>query len=215
MRWFHGPAVHTMVATPSLKAELEDHGFRDFVYWGRGVDTDLFRPMGREGCDLPGPVHVTLCRIAPEKNLEAFLDLDLPGSKLVIGGGPALESLKHKYPDARFTGRVSQEDLPRYLSWGDVFVFPSLTDTFGIVMLEANACGLPVAAFPVVGPKDVVMQGETGFVEQDLAAAIERARALSPERCRAHAMEYTWEKSLDQFESNLVPIPREELRQAG
>ncbi len=147
-------------------------------------------------------------RVAVEKNFEAFLRLDVFGSKVVIGEGPALAEFKKKYPDILFLGKKIGEDLAVHLAAADVFVFPSLTDTFGIVMIEAMACGIPVAAYPVPGPKDVVIHGETGWLDHDLKTAVEKALEMSPERCREHALKYTWENTLDQFESNLAPIQR-------
>jgi len=144
--------------------------------------------------------------VAVEKNLEAFLGLDLPGSKAVIGDGPALERLSRRYPEVRFLGRKTGLDLAVHLAGADVFVFPSLTDTFGVVLIEAMACGLPVAAFPVTVPRDVVLHGRTGWLDQDLKLAVERAMAMDPEECRAHALSFSWSRSMDQFEANLVEV---------
>jgi glycosyltransferase involved in cell wall biosynthesis len=207
-RKFHGKAARTMVATPSLKAELEGIGFKNLVFWGRGVDADLFRPRDKSFLDLPRPIAVYMGRVAVEKNIEAFLDLDLPGSKLVVGDGPAMDKLMKKYPNAVFVGRKSGEELAKHLAASDVFVFPSLTDTFGIVMIEAMACGLPVAAYPTVGPKDLVVDGVTGKLSDDLKTAVEGALKMDPAACREHALHYTWERSLEQFLDNLEPIRR-------
>jgi len=206
LRWFHAPARRIMVATPSLRAELAGRGFTSLVRWSRGVDTDLFRPRPKTALAGPRPVSLYLGRVAVEKNLEAFLGLDLPGSKVVIGDGPALASLSRRHPRARFLGRKTGEDLARHLAAADVFVFPSLTDTFGLVMLEAMASGLPVAAFPVTGPRDVVLQGRTGWLDRDLEKAIRQALTLDPEACRQEALKYSWSRSIDQFEANLAPI---------
>jgi glycosyltransferase involved in cell wall biosynthesis len=184
MRWFHSRSSCVMVSTPSFKRELERHGFSNISFWSRGVDTELFRPRRRNALDAPGPINLYLGRVAVEKNIGAFLDLDIPGTKVVIGDGPALAELKAKYTDVIFTGRKTGEDLARHVAAADVFVFPSLTDTFGIVMIEAMACGVPVAAFPAVGPLDVVAHGETGWLDNDLKTAVEKALGMSRRRCR-------------------------------
>ncbi|MBN2713786.1 MAG: glycosyltransferase family 1 protein [Planctomycetes bacterium] len=220
MKWFHGKAETMMVATQSLKDELTERGFNNMKFWGRGVNTDIFYPLPKEKwpkelLEAPRPISISLGRVAPEKNLDAWLGLDLPGTKVVLGDGPAISELKKKYPGVCFTGHLALEDLPRYLSAADVFVFPSLTDTFGIVMIEAMACGLPVAAYPVVGPKDVLINGETGVVDDNLRTAIDKALVLDKNDCIARAKFFTWERSLDQFESNLAPIKRAEVRKAG
>ncbi len=212
LRWFHNAAERTMVSTPSLERELQAMGFRSIVRWSRGVDTHLFRPRTKDAIDAPRPISMYMGRVAVEKNIEAFLALDLPGTKVVIGDGPALGNLRQKYTEARFLGRKTDEDLARHLAAADVFVFPSLTDTFGIVMIEAMACGVPVAAYPVVGPRDVVIPGETGWLDEDLKTAVERALTMSPEGCRRHALQFSWKQSLDQFESNLVKISRGDQR---
>jgi len=204
LRWFHCGAARTTVATISLKRELEARGFKNLVLWSRGVDVEVFRPADKSFLDYPRPIYLYAGRVAIEKNLEAFLDLELPGSKILIGDGPALPDLRRRYPKARFLGWKSPRDLARHMAAADVFVFPSLTDTFGVVMLEAMACGVPVAAFPVTGPNDVVAHGETGWLDSDLRRAVEKARHLDPQRCRAHALQYSWEKCYDQFESALI-----------
>jgi glycosyltransferase involved in cell wall biosynthesis len=205
LHWFHAPAKRTMVATPSLMNELETKGFKGLAQWGRGVDLELFKPGSKESLPGPRPISLYLGRVAVEKNLDAFLSLDLPGSKVVIGDGPALRSLMRKYPETRFLGRKTGPDLARHLAGGDVFVFPSLTDTFGVVLIEAMACGLPAAAFPVTGPKDVIIRGQTGWLDDDLCFAVHKALKMDPAKCRAHAVTYSWQNSLDQFESNLAP----------
>ncbi|MEX0871746.1 MAG: glycosyltransferase family 1 protein, partial [Aquisalimonadaceae bacterium] len=168
LRRFHAAAARTLVATPHMQQALARQGFQRLVLWSRGVDTELFRPERRRDSGLPGPVWVYAGRVAVEKNLPAFLALDLPGSKLVIGDGPDRERLQRRYPEAVFVGFRQGEDLAAHLASGDVFVFPSRTDTFGLVMLEAMASGLPVAAFPVTGPVDVVIDGVTGVLDEDL-----------------------------------------------
>ncbi len=206
MRRFHAPASRVMVATPSIEADLVARGFRNIGRWSRGVDLELFRPDMPAELDLPRPIHLYVGRIAVEKNIEAFLKLNLPGSKVVIGDGPQLAALKARHPETHFLGAKFGADLARHVAAGDVFVFPSLTDTFGLVMLEAMACGLPVAAFPVAGPKDVVRDGEVGALDWDLGEAIDRALALPRAACRAYAQGFTWEAATRQFLANLAPI---------
>jgi len=206
VRRFHAPAARVMVATQSIESELIERGFANISRWTRGVDLDLFRPDEVATLDLPRPIHLYVGRVAVEKNIGAFLDLKLPGSKVVIGDGPQLVALKAQYPDVHFLGAKHGADLARHVAAGDVFVFPSLTDTFGLVMLEAMACGLPVAAFPVAGPKDVVREGEVGALDWDLAKAVERALTLSRAACRRYAQDFSWETATRQFLSNLAPV---------
>ena len=205
VRRFHGRASRTMVATRGQEQLLRAWGLDNIVRWTRGVDTDMFRPDECESLDLPRPVFAYAGRVAVEKNLAAFLDLELPGSKCVIGDGPALEGLRRQYPQVLYAGYRFGRELSRYIAAADVFVFPSLTDTFGLVMLEAMACGVPVAAFPVTGPVDVVRHGETGILDEDLGRAALAALDLSGERCRQYALEHTWEAASRQFFDNLVP----------
>jgi len=205
LRWFHGPAARVMVATEHVRRDLAAHGFARLATWTRGVDVDLFRPRDREFFAAPRPIQMYVGRVAVEKNLEAFLSLETPGTKIVVGGGPALEPLRARYPAAVFAGYKYGEDLARHLAAADVFVFPSRTDTFGLVLLEAMACGVPVAAFPVVGPIDVVQQGVTGILDEDLGAAVERALLLDREDCRRYAQRFTWEQATRQFLGNLEP----------
>ncbi len=202
-RWFHAPASRTMVSTPGLKQELESKGFQDLVFWSRGVEHELFRPRQGRVLDVARPVSMYMGRVAVEKNIQAFLDLDLPGTKVVIGDGPALKSLQDRHPEALFLGRKTGQDLAVHLADADVFVFPSLTDTFGIVLIEAMACGVPVAAYPVVGPKDLVVHGTTGWLDNNLQTAVEKALDMDPQACRDHALQFTWERSVEQFRSNL------------
>lgn len=206
MRRFHAPATRIMVATPSIESELVARGFANISRWSRGVDLDLFHPHDQAPLGLPRPIHLYVGRVAVEKNIGAFLALDLPGSKVVIGDGPQRAALQTQYPDVHFLGAKFGTDLARHVAAADVFVFPSLTDTFGLVMLEALACGLPVAAFPVPGPKDVVREGEVGALDWDLAKAVERALALPRAACRPYAQGFSWEAATRQFLANLAPI---------
>jgi glycosyltransferase involved in cell wall biosynthesis len=206
VRWFHGRATRTLVTTPSMQRQLEARGMRNLHLWGRGVDTDLFRPRGKDFLDLPRPIWLYFGRVAVEKGIEEFLSLDLPGSKLVVGDGPACDGLKRRYPRAVFAGYRHGEDLAAHISASDVFVFPSRTDTFGLVLLEAMACGVPVAAYPVTGPIDVVRDGVTGVLSEDLRQAALAALQLDPAACRAHALAHSWEASTRQFLSALAPM---------
>jgi glycosyltransferase involved in cell wall biosynthesis len=215
LRWFHSGSTRLMAATPTLIEELKGRGFANPVHWSRGVDTDLFRPRDKGFLGLPRPVFAYAGRVAIEKNIEAFLSLDLPGSKLVIGDGPQREELESRHPDVRFVGYKMGEELAMHLADADVFVFPSLTDTFGLVMLEALACGVPVAAFPVQGPKDVILDERVGCLSADLREAALKALSLDPAECRAYATGYSWTRCARQFEGHLAPIPRHEARPAA
>ena len=206
MRHFHAPSSRVMVATPSIEADLRARGFRNIGRWSRGVDLTVFRPDAPADLGLPRPIHLYVGRVAVEKNIAAFLELQLPGSKVVIGDGPQMAALKSRHSDTHFLGAKFGADLARHVAAADVFVFPSLTDTFGLVLLEAMACGLPVAAFPVAGPKDVIREGEVGALDWDLGRAIDRALALSREACRSYAREFSWEAATRQFLANLAPI---------
>jgi glycosyltransferase involved in cell wall biosynthesis len=220
LRHFHGAAAMTMIATPSLRQELSARGFRKLGTWTRGVDTDLFKPDDAVELDLPRPIFITVGRVAVEKNLEAFLALNLPGSKVVIGDGPQKTALEHKYPKVRFLGEKTGQDLTAHIAAADVFVFPSRTDTFGVVQLEALACGTPVAAFPVTGPLDVIADHPVGALDTDLRSACIRALSISRETCRNFALERSWENSARQFIGNLTVLqpsrsPRPARRVAG
>ena len=215
LRHFHGAAAMTMIATPSLRQELSARGFRKLGTWTRGVDTDLFKPDDAVELDLPRPIFITVGRVAVEKNLEAFLALNLPGSKVVIGDGPQKTSLEQKYPKVRFLGEKTGQDLTAHIAAADVFVFPSRTDTFGVVQLEALACGTPVAAFPVTGPLDVIADHPVGALDTDLRSACIRALSISRETCRNFALERSWESSARQFIGNLAVLqPSRSLRPA-
>ncbi|WP_269581077.1 glycosyltransferase family 4 protein [Roseibium sp. Sym1] len=206
LRRFHNSGNGCMVATRSLEQDLRARGFENLMRWSRGVDEQLFKPY--EGsilpADLPRPVFMYVGRVSVEKNIEAFLDLELPGSKVVVGDGPQLDSLRRDHADVLFTGSKSGEELARHYSDADVFVFPSLTDTFGNVMLEALASGVPVAAFPVMGPLDVIGDTGAGVLSEDLREAAETALDIPREHCRKIAMNYTWAASARQFLDNCI-----------
>jgi glycosyltransferase involved in cell wall biosynthesis len=213
LRRFHAAAAMTMVATNSLRQELSQRGFRKLGFWTRGVDTNLFRPDAPAALDLPRPIFMTVGRVAVEKNLEAFLVLDLPGSKVVIGNGPQKAELERRFPQAKFLGEKTGNDLTSHMAAADVFVFPSLTDTFGVVQLEALACGTPVAAFPVTGPLDVIADHPIGAIDKDLRRACMRALEMSRETCRSFALERSWDNSARQFIGNLAALqPSRSLR---
>ncbi len=203
LRWFHNGGAATMVSTGSLARELQARGFRNIRRWSRGVDTGLFHPRKEPVLDLPRPIFLSVGRVAIEKNVEAFLALDLPGSKVVVGDGPAREDLQARYPGATFLGMQSGEPLARIYASADVFVFPSRTDTFGIVLLEALASGLPVAAYPVSGPADVIGDSPVGVLDDDLGRACLDALAVPGAEARAFAMRYTWAESARQFLDNI------------
>lgn len=209
MRWFHGPASTVMVATPTLHQRLTNRGFKNLGLWSRGVDTKLFCPRQKSFVDGPRPIFLYMGRVAIEKNIETFLHLDLPGTKYVVGGGPDLEMLKRRHPAVRFTGYQTGIDLAKHVAGADVFVFPSRTDTFGLVIIEALACGVPVAAFPVQGPIDIVQNGVTGYLSENLATAARDALTIDPQRCREEALKYTWEACTQQFLAHVrVANPR-------
>src|SRR5215467_8189993 len=202
LRRFHAAAAVTMVATPSLMTELSGRGFSNLGMWTRGVDVDLFRPDRAIDLDFPRPIFMTVGRVAVEKNLPAFLSLDLPGSKVVIGAGPQQAELKRRFPVAKFLGQLDNGILAAHLAAADAFVFPSLTDTFGIVQLEALASGVPVAAFPVTGPRDVIGNHPIGVLDTDLRTACMQALWISRDACREFALRYSWENSARQFVSH-------------
>lgn len=203
LQWFHGPSKAMMVPTPRIKAGLEQRGFRNTVLWTRGVETERFKPMPQEDPCTKSPLYLYVGRVAIEKNIEAFLEIDLPGTKWVIGDGPLRETLEKKYPQVRFLGAKAHEDLPSYYNCADVFVFPSLTDTFGLVLVEAMACGVPVAAFPVEGPIDVVVDGYSGALNDNLAQACFDALHLKRADVREHALTYSWNTATAQFLAHL------------
>jgi glycosyltransferase involved in cell wall biosynthesis len=205
LRWFHGASQAVMAATPALASELRLRGFRTVVLWPRGVDAKLFHPRTVD-LGLPRPIFVCVGRVAVEKNLEAFLDLELPGTKLIVGDGPARAALAKKYPQAVFFGARQGEELAQAYAGSDVFVFPSRTDTFGLVLLEALASGLPVAAFPVTGPRDVIGAEPVGALNEDLRAACLSALKVSPQACLEFAAKHTWETSARAFVEQMADI---------
>ena len=215
VRWFHAAAARTLVPTASVGRELESRGFRNLVVWTRGVDTDLFKPRTSHQYPDPRPVFLYVGRVAHEKNIEAFLKLDLPGTKVVVGDGPAMNELIRRYDRARFVGYKHGLDLAAHIAAADVFVFPSSTDTFGVVMLEAMACGLPVAAYPVTGPIDVVSDGISGVLHEDLRLAALKALQISPASCRQYALGFSWRRCACMFLENLAPIEVAETRAAA
>lgn len=217
MRAFHDKSGRIMVATPTMRDRLEERGFRNLTVWSRGVDVDLFHPSKRgvDGgvyADLPRPVWAYVGRVSVEKNIEAFLKLDLPGSKVVVGGGPMKEELARRFPEARFTGPKFGEDLARHYADADVFVFPSLTDTFGLVILEAMATGTPVAGFVAPGPQDIIPGSGAGAISDDLRAACLEALKMDRNATRAYAEKFSWRACAQDFLRNLQPLPKPEKR---
>ena len=205
LRAFHSGSQAVMVATPALAIELRARGFRNVVLWPRGVDTGQFHPRLAD-LGLPRPVFLCVGRVAVEKNLEAFLELDLPGTKVIVGDGPARTALMRQYPQAVFLGARHGEELAKTYAAADVFVFPSRTDTFGLVLLEALASGVPVAAFPVTGPRDVLGSAPVGALNDDLRLACLAALRISPQACREFAARHTWEASARAFIDHMADI---------
>ncbi|AKS42107.1 glycosyltransferase family 4 protein [Wenzhouxiangella marina] len=212
LRWFHRPAANTLVRTDTQRRLLEDHGFTHLSVWPGSVDTRLFRPQDSQVLDLPRPIAMYVGRVAREKNLEAFLDLDVRGSKVIVGDGPDLERLRRAYPDAHFLGYRHGQALVDCLNCADVFVFPSRTETLGLVMLEAMACGVPVAAFPAPGPIDLITDGANGALDENLAAAYYRALSVDRTACVEFAEQFSWERSTRRFLRSLSPIDGEQTR---
>jgi glycosyltransferase involved in cell wall biosynthesis len=211
MLWFHKPAAYCLVGTPHLKELLDKRGFTNTALWTKGVDTNLFHPSKRASLPHKGPIFLYVGRVAVEKNIEAFLKLDLPGTKVVVGRGPSEAKLKSAYPEAVFVGAQQGEELARYFASADVFVFPSRTDTFGLVLLEALASGTPVAAYPVTGPVDVIGKAPVGVLDPDLRKAALEALHISREECHAYAELHSWETSADQFLAHLPVFDRKTL----
>ena len=206
LRRFHSGGAGLMVATRTLADDLSARGFPRPMLWPRGVNEDLFRPVAPAAdlAHLPRPIFLNCGRVAPEKNMEAFLSLSLPGSKVVVGDGPSRAGLQAQFPKTLFVGVKSREELAAFYSAADVFVFPSRTDTFGNVMLEALACGAPGAAYPVPGPIDIVTDSRIGALDVDLGAACLAALKLSRQDCRQHALAYTWPESARIFVENIL-----------
>ena len=212
LRVFHNGATATMYSTETLRALLARNGFKTLVGWVRGVDAELFRPVPAVDLKQPGPILMYVGRMAVEKNLEAFLSLSTAGTKIMVGDGPQRAALEAQYPDAVFLGPKYGEELVAHYAAADVVVFPSKTDTLGLVMLEAAACGIPVAALPVPGPLDAVGDSGAGVLDDDLGNAIQSAIGIDPEHCRAHALTQSWDRSAHEFLNNLVPIKVAELQ---
>ena len=208
LRWFHGPGEAIMVPTEVVRRDLIAHGFppAKVVMWSRGVDLDVFKPGEEIGHDLTRPIFLYVGRVAVEKNIDAFLRLDLPGSKWVAGDGPDLPKLRAQFPQVKFTGVLDQPTLAKLYNAADVFVFPSRTDTFGLVLLEAMACGCPVAAYPVTGPVDVIGDSPAGALDEDLRAACLRALQIPRAVARRHAERYSWLQCTRQFLAHLHPF---------
>jgi glycosyltransferase involved in cell wall biosynthesis len=207
LRWLHRPSAAVMVATPAIRQLLAQHGFNNLADWSRGVDLSLFKPGARD-THLPRPVFAYVGRIAIEKNIAAFLELDLPGTKLVVGDGPQRRELEQRFPRAIFVGAKTGEELAAYYRTADVMVFPSLTDTFGLVLIEAMACGTPVAAFPVRGPIDVVREPGIGALNADLRVAALDALCFDRAVVRRYAERYSWDQCTRQFLAHLTPARR-------
>ena len=205
LRWFHGPAAAIMVPTPVVRDDLQANGFERVVLWSRGVDTQLFSPGARNKLDTEPPIFLYVGRVAVEKNIEAFLALDLPGSKWVVGEGPQRAYFERKYRDVYFAGVQPPSELARYYRAADAFVFPSKTDTFGLVLLEAMACGTPVAAYPVTGPIDVLQDGPGGIMNADLKTACLEALKLDRAQVRNYAQRFSWTAATEQFARHLTP----------
>lgn len=208
IRWFHGPARRIMVATESIRRELRERGLTRLHHWSRGVDLACFTPVAApppEFADLPRPIQLYVGRVAVEKNIEAFLACPYPGSKVVVGDGPEMAALQARFPDANFLGRKSGAALAGCYAGADVFVFPSRTDTFGLVMIEALACGTPVAAYPVPGPLDVVTE-QVGALSTQLERAIDAALYCDRRDCVRYAAQFSWQAATDQFVAGLVAL---------
>jgi glycosyltransferase involved in cell wall biosynthesis len=215
LRWFHGPSKALLAPTDVVVRDLEAWGLRNVRLWSRGVDHDIFNPRHVNRLNTAPPIFLYVGRVAVEKNIEAFLALDLPGSKWVAGAGPALDGLRKKYPEVNYLGVLSQHDLAEVYSSANVFVFPSKTDTFGLVLLEALACGLPVAAYPVTGPLDVIGNSAAGSLHEDLRTACLNALKLKREDALAHAKRFSWSAAAEQFLSYLHPVVGAQVLQSS
>ena len=208
LRWFHGAGKAVMAPTQVVVDDLVANGFQNVKLWSRGVDMDIFRPQASKRLDSNPPIYLYVGRVAVEKNVEAFLGLDLPGSKWVVGTGPAIDSIRARFPEVNYLGLLDREELAKVYAAADVFVFPSKTDTFGLVLLEAMACGLPVAAYPVTGPRDVIGSSSAGVLHEDLRTACLEALKLKREDAVARASLFTWRAATEQFFANLHPRKR-------
>jgi glycosyltransferase involved in cell wall biosynthesis len=205
LRWFHDPSLALMAPTEVVIKDLKHYGYTNTVLWTRGVDLDIFKMQESRVLESEPPIFLCVGRVAVEKNIEAFLELKLPGSKWVVGDGPALEGLKNKYPHVNYLGVLQQEELAKVYAAADVFVFPSKTDTFGLVLLEAMACGLPVAAYPVTGPIDVLGDSDAGVMRENLQEACLLALRIPKESARKHAEKFSWQAASEQFLEHLKP----------
>jgi glycosyltransferase involved in cell wall biosynthesis len=216
LRCFHSRATRVMVGTEDMRRDLRRHGFRRVVPWTRGVDTERFVPRpDLRIAGRPRPLLLYVGRVSVEKSVEDFCRLDIDADKIIVGGGPQSAELQRRYPQIDFRGYLYGDDLAAAYAAADCFVFPSRTDTFGLVMLEALSCGVPVAAYPVTGPLDVIRNGETGCLNNDLRAAVAGALRLDPAACRAQALSSGWDRATAQFESNLVEFRTVNARRAA
>jgi glycosyltransferase involved in cell wall biosynthesis len=206
LKWFHGPSLAVMAPTQVVKDDLEKYGFDNVVIWSRGVDLEIFKPQDSKVLNSAHPIFLYVGRVAVEKNINAFLEIDLPGSKWVVGDGPAMKEIKEKYPLVNYLGVLNQYQLAEVYAAADVFVFPSKTDTFGLVLLEAMACGLPVAAYPVTGPIDVLGDSSAGVMNEDLRTACLHALKIPREVARTHAEKFSWRAASEQFANHLKPV---------
>ena len=206
LRWFHRPSRAVMAPTPVVVGDLKSWGFDNVVLWSRGVDLDIFQFKRSQRLTTAPPIFLYVGRVAVEKNVEAFVSLDLPGSKWVVGEGPALSAIRARYPDVSYLGVLEQHELAEVYAAADVFVFPSKTDTFGLVLLEAMACGLPVAAYPVTGPLDVIGSSSAGAMHDDLRTACLKALEIDRASARRHAERFSWRNATEQFLRHLHPL---------
>ncbi len=205
LRWFHGPSLAVMAPTPVVVRDLRDYGFHNVVLWSRGVDLDIFKMRQVNRLNTAPPIFLYVGRVAVEKNVDAFLALDLPGTKWVVGDGPALARIKQAHPEVHYLGVLDQHALAEVYASASVFVFPSRTDTFGLVLLEAMACGCPVAAYPVTGPLDVIGRSAAGVLDEDLYQACLQALRIPRQTARTHAEQFSWGAATQQFLNHLRP----------
>lgn len=208
MKLFHKYSHRVLVTTETMKQELESRGFNNLVVWNRGVDRSVFNPSSRKPNVASKPILLCVSRASVEKGLDDFCSINTNGTKILVGDGPYLSELKKKYPDVIFTGYKHGESLAHYYANADVFVFPSRTDTFGVVMLEAIACGTPVAAYPVTGPLDIITHGVNGYLGESLSESIVRCKSLDRNKVEESSIRFSWEACTDVFEQNLVRISK-------